>query len=530
MKQKYLVLTIVVGDDYQQMAQITHHTIKAYADKIGADFLSIDKSNCSTPHWMKFEIFNLLNQYDRIIYLDTDLIIRDDCPNLFDIVPDTKLGLFNEAPFTIGRQMAIYESAKAYDIDIGEWDGRYFNTGVIVISRIHKYLFRKPKQQIANFYEQSYLNLQIMKQNIEIYDLEYQFNRMTCVDQFTGEERLASYIIHYAGFPDVTFIKNLISKDIATWENDCPTYEYQRHIIIDIQGGLGDQVDTEPSIRYMMDYIYPGADINVLTHFPRLFSHLDLPTFEHGTFIPIPDTPYYKTLNLPGPDTINWALVSNLLCHTIDYISIALLHRTLPILDKQIQLEVEDDDVANLKQILSIDDLSELVLVHPGRHWESKTFPQSWWQAIIEGLNDVDLPVCLIGKENGNVGTVDIDLPDGVLDTRNLLDLGSYIALLSEAKVLISNDSSPIHIAGAFDNEIILIPTCKHPDHLLPYRNGRQDYKAVALYKTLLVDDFDTQPTNLSSRSGEFVNGNILDYLPDVDVVISEVVQRYNGD
>ena len=60
---KHLVLTIAVGDDYCQMASYTHPTIKAYAERIGADFLCIDESNTSTPHWEKFQIFDLLNKY-----------------------------------------------------------------------------------------------------------------------------------------------------------------------------------------------------------------------------------------------------------------------------------------------------------------------------------------------------------------------------------------------------------------------------------------------------------------------------------
>lgn len=522
---KHLVLTIAVGDAYEQMGQYTHPTLKAYADRIGADFLVIGESDCSTPHWEKFQIFDLLNQYERIIYLDTDIIVRDDCPNLFDIVPNSHLGVFNEAPFTDGRTVSMYEVCKEYETMLPDWNGKYYNTGVMVISRVHKYLFKKPDKEAFSFYEQGYLNLKIAKDKIWIHELQYPFNRMTCMDILTGEERFASYIVHYAGYPNLAAVLGLIPQDIARWKADSPDYEYQRHILIDVQGGLGDQTDAEPAIRYMKREVYPDADINVKTHFPLLFQHLDVNVFEHGEFIRQPDTPYYHILSLPGPSTIMWSVVSNLLCHTVDYVAMALLRRTLPVKDKKIALEYDfERDVGNARDVLGVVDLENLVLVHPGRHWESKTFPVEWWQDIIDGIHGAGRKVCLIGKEEDGRGTVNVVVRDGMIDSRNLLDLASLIALIAQAKILVSNDSAPIHIAGAFNNYIILIPSCKHPDHLLPWRNGGdQQYKAFALYKRLTLDDCVSQPTAVHGVSGEFVHGDIMDYLPDAADVVELV-------
>lgn len=531
--RKHLVLTIAVGDAYQKLAKLTHPTLRRYAERIGADFLSIDESSSSTPHWEKFQIFDLLNRYERIVYLDTDLIVRDDCPDLFEKVPQSYLGMFNEAPFTDGRASAMQDALNQYEETLPDWNGLYYNTGVIVISRGHKYLFKKPDREESSFYEQGYLNIKIAKDSVWIHPLEYQFNRMTCMDSITGEERHASYIIHYAGHhyiddSSLSFISGLITKDIARWRGDSPNYDYQRHILIDVQGGLGDQVDAEPAIRFLKDNVYPEADVNVVTHFPRLFRHLDLPVYLHDDFRPEPDTPYYHVLTLPGPNTITWSVVSNLLCHTVDYVSMSLLRRTLPLQARQIVLDVGLSSILDLLEVTGLRSLEELVLVHPGRHWESKTFPSPWWQSIIDGLYSVGLPVCLIGKEEDGRGVVDVEAREGMIDTRDLLDLDALICLIAHANLLISNDSAPIHIAGAFDNNILLIPSCKHPDHLLPYRNGgHQDYKARALYKRLTLDDCVSQPTAVHGASGEFVKGNILDYIPEPEDVVAAAVDMF---
>jgi ADP-heptose:LPS heptosyltransferase len=148
--------------------------------------------------------------------------------------------------------------------------------------------------------------------------------------------------------------------------------------------------------------------------------------------------------------------------------------------------------------------------------------PTDYWQAIIDGLAK-NHKVALIGKDDQNRGTVDVKCPDNVIDLRNLLDLGSLIAIISEANVLISNDSAPIHIAGAFDNWIVLLPTCKHPDYVLPYRNGNPYYKALALYKALPSEEYNSQPTTVHGSTAELLKGKWEDYLLSPDEIIERI-------
>jgi lipopolysaccharide biosynthesis glycosyltransferase len=544
MKNDTLVFTIAIGENYQRMAKITHPSIRAYAKKIGADFKSLEQQTISktTPHWDKFMIFDLLNQYTRILYVDTDIIIRDDTPNLFEIVPPFKLGMFNESPWTNRSQELMIDICKKYGETLPDWDGRYFNTGVMVLSKQHKYLFKKPEKEIFSFYEQTWLNLKIALEKPQMYELPYKYNRLSCMDKFLGEERFASYIIHYAGYPNLEWILNLIPKDIEKWKQAKGNYKYQRHIYINVSGGLGDQINSLPAIKFLRNKVYPEADIVVATHFPRIFEHLKdkMTIVKQGEASLKDDTPYYLMNSLPGPETSTWMTVSNLLCHTVDYCSIALLRRTLPMEDKQVELKVNLQDVANLIDIIGIRDLSELVVVHAGRHWDSKTFPKQWWQEIVDKLVAKGLKVCLIGKDEvgdktpdnydatfgpGSRGTVDIKCPEGVIDLRNLLDLGSLMALLQSAKVLISNDSAPIHVAGSFENWIILIESCKHKDHVLPIRHGQTNFKTVAMAKKLLLDEINSQPTCVEGSSADIKVKDWSKYLPTSNEVVNKTLE-----
>lgn len=541
---KKAIVTVCIGDEFVHLSKLTHPTIKKYADRIDAEFIVINTC-ATTPHWEKFQINELLNKYDRIIYLDTDLIVRDDCPDLFDIVPYNQMGAFSESKF-VPREYSLLETAKSYGIDPSKmnWNGKYYNTGVMVISKCHKKLFSRPEIEVSNFYEQGYLNLVISreesfrtKEDIPLmFDLSYHFNRMTCLD-ISGETRHASYIIHYAGYHYFTQpgeIELIIKDDLKKWEEDGPEYKYKRKIVLVVSGGMGDQICAEPTIRYIQNIYKDTADILITTHHPRLFEHLDYPVYDHKTFIPAEHKPFYQMQTFPNPETITYSVISNLLCHTVDYCSIACLQRILPLPDKIIHLEVQDRDNKELDEILGGFDLSKALLVHPGRHWSSKTFPQEWWQEIVDILSK-EIPICLIGTDDhSNRGAYQLTLPDNSINLIDRTSIGTLISAISRAPVLLSNDSSPIHIAGAFDNWIVAIPTCKHPDHILPFRKGPDGiissyHKAHALYKKLTLDDCDQRPTSWieGGATAELKKHGWDVYLPDITEVCEKVRECY---
>jgi hypothetical protein len=541
---KCAVVTLCIGEDSQFLAELTHPLLKAYADKIGAEFVVIGNSVASTPHWAKFGIGELLNKFDRIIYLDTDLIIRQDCPNLFQLVPYGQLGMFNEAKF-VPREYSLIETAQAYEIEYTKlrWNGKYYNTGVIVASKCHRDIFKKPDLEFSSYFEQGYLNLRIALEECGrtsedksvVFDLSYKFNRMTCLD-FSGEERHASYIIHYAGykyFTSTPIIKELIQKDIEKWKIDAPDFKYKRHIVVIVSGGMGDQVDAEPTLRYIQK-VYQDADVQVLTHWPRLFKHIPYPVLRHQDFRAQQDYPYFQMLTFPDPTTVTYSVVSNLMCHTVDYCSLATMHRVLPLREKIVELSIEKNDDDELNATLGDFDLNKAVLVHPGRHWVSKTFPREWWQDLVNKIS-LQVPVCLIGTDHQeNRGAFQLDLPSNSFSLIDRTSVGSLISAISRAPVLISNDSAPVHIAGAFNNWIILIPTCKHPDHVLPFRMNEKGevsnyHKAFALYKKLTLDDCDQRPTTWieGGATAESKEGPWETYLPPTDEIIECAIKCY---
>jgi hypothetical protein len=205
------VVTITIGKQFRQIARVIHPPMQEYARKIGAEFFVISVPKHSTPLWDKLQLYELCDRFDRIICLDSDVLVMRDCPNLFEVVPDGVLGMYNEGLLTTDEEKA--EQARAMDLAVelhnfkgsGNRGHRFYNAGVIVLtSKCHKFIFEQPEKEVEMPYtDQPLYNLRIIKSGIEVQDLTYKFNRMPYVDSKVNEDRIFSHIIHYAGMSPV---------------------------------------------------------------------------------------------------------------------------------------------------------------------------------------------------------------------------------------------------------------------------------------------------------------------------------------
>ena len=537
MKPKKLgIVTIVAGERYRQIWQRSEPFFNAYADKIGADLLVLKDipPDLPSPHWAKFSIYELLKkQYDRIAFIDTDIIIRPDAPSLFDIVPEDEFGIFDEGMFT-PRSICIYEVMKVYKISLPKWDGKkYYNTGVMVASREHRHIFRveeeiKPLRN--SFGEQTYLNMKILSSEVKVLPLHFKYNRMSMMDRLTGKSRLDCYFVHYAGDGDRLLEK--MDRDIKKWAED-PSYQYRQKIFVWALGGLGDCVCAEPSIRHMRNEVYKDADIYLMTK-PRNF-----PFYKHIEGIQLLNEgepakedvdavvefyTHHSPFDKCNDHQVSFSSMTPLLlCHAVDWVSMNMMNRMMPLKDREIKLTYTDDDLLG---VLEIDpDPEELVLIHAGMGWETKTFPLVWWQEVVDTLSAKGIRVGLIGQNVSNEhGYVPVKCPENGVDFRDKLTIPQLVALIAQAPVLVTNDSAPTHIAGAFDNYIILIPTCKDGDLLIPYRKGQQYYKAATMFKKMIYEDQPVRATDLNGWQTSHLpkDHSISEYIPEAGDVAKQ--------
>tara|TARA_R110000824_G_scaffold2372_4_gene11141 strand:- start:272 stop:961 length:690 start_codon:yes stop_codon:yes gene_type:complete len=204
---KYCIVTRA-DDNIKEMTKLTFPGIQEYAERIGADFKVLSHTppvmtDDNRPHYRIFEVGNLLDEYDRILCLDCDVIINKDCPNIFDVVPVNKVGSIFEDKGT--RKPDRLTKIRGIQNKWGDvnWVEGYTNAGTFVVSKQHKNIFttHNDKYWLDWGSADLHLSYNIHKYGHKIHELDFKWNHMTLFSEpwNNNADRFKSYIIHYAG-------------------------------------------------------------------------------------------------------------------------------------------------------------------------------------------------------------------------------------------------------------------------------------------------------------------------------------------
>lgn len=130
---------------------LARNTWEHYCKRYNIDFYVIDKPQHqdTQPHWFRYWIFDLKPEYDQYLYVDTDVFVKWNAPNIFDVHKQGKLYAVQDN----GGLSWVWEGIKAYqtmfpDVTL-EWD-EYFNSGVMLFDKSHKQVFQTFKEFYTN--------------------------------------------------------------------------------------------------------------------------------------------------------------------------------------------------------------------------------------------------------------------------------------------------------------------------------------------------------------------------------------------
>lgn len=213
---KLLVVTRA-DEGLKEMTDLTHPIIKKFTKQWGAEFRVLgresDEAGCVDPKGKAFyrlmRCHELLSHYDRVLHLDTDIVINKTCPNIFNVVPYDRIGtaLEDKGSRLNDRRNRMRLVQEEWG-DIG-WKTGYINTGTLVVSRPHKKLFQPfgGKYWTELGYDDVHWGYMINYLGLPIFELGYKLNHMSMFSEpWNGSpSRFNSHIIHYAGqglFPD----------------------------------------------------------------------------------------------------------------------------------------------------------------------------------------------------------------------------------------------------------------------------------------------------------------------------------------
>ena len=222
--ERKCMFTIMVGYSFDWMFDVTRYYMQQYAEKYGIDFIVVDDNYRTDQHpcYMKQFINTLWWRYDRVFYVDADILILPHAPNIFDVVPPDKLGIYEEGRLyarmcsrihknrtpMMQKYVVLYNAAlqeqRLTPVDFSAYDGRYFNAGMFICTE-QTNPHRPPVGGVmrlpnSGHFDQNYLNLMIHQYQIPVYELESKWNRLITADSENDGDKdmLHAYFAHYA--------------------------------------------------------------------------------------------------------------------------------------------------------------------------------------------------------------------------------------------------------------------------------------------------------------------------------------------
>lgn len=96
-RSDHAICVIPANDQALELLDITRKNIQAYATKCNADYVEL----CGDQHpdWPmanKFRLHTVAKTYKKTLYLDCDIFVKQEAPNIFDATPNDKVSAFDE--------------------------------------------------------------------------------------------------------------------------------------------------------------------------------------------------------------------------------------------------------------------------------------------------------------------------------------------------------------------------------------------------------------------------------------------------
>jgi len=117
------------------------------AQRWGAEFVEIRDPIVpwKDPLWEKLNLDRHLAMYERVVFVDRDVVISEKCPNLFDIVPPDTFGVVPSEQeghcFLDNIRHGMDPICRLLSIEM-EYTKEYYNSGVMIFNpQLHESVF-----------------------------------------------------------------------------------------------------------------------------------------------------------------------------------------------------------------------------------------------------------------------------------------------------------------------------------------------------------------------------------------------------
>ncbi len=197
--EKRALFVILQGPKANAEFNVTGPFFESYAARVNADLHAIRADAVVPKAALKTLVLPRARDYDRFAILDADIIIRPHAPNVFAVVPADLLGVMPEGR-KLDRKVWCEELRRIYRFDKDLPPDRYFNSGVLVMSREHIGLLEALREGPVfghPLFEQGFLNAIVHARGIPVYDLPTSLNHI--LDPGFGLDWRYGAFLHVAG-------------------------------------------------------------------------------------------------------------------------------------------------------------------------------------------------------------------------------------------------------------------------------------------------------------------------------------------
>jgi len=174
----------------ESMYEVSNRYAKKYAEKFGADYYLLsdphDYALAAHKHldYQKLKIYDFLN-YDVVLYMDSDYIIKDNAPDLFELCKDQFHAVLDQGSSTVKR-------AEELNMPID----RYFNAGLMYLP---KYVMDQTKDLVQDYLKEEYVLQGQGLLNKLFYDCNITINPLNYMEWNPVKRTFGLYADHYSG-------------------------------------------------------------------------------------------------------------------------------------------------------------------------------------------------------------------------------------------------------------------------------------------------------------------------------------------
>lgn len=202
---KRLVITVATGHKFHELLDVTEPLMRAYSARIGADFVALRNETQSWWGLEKFRVKKFARAYDRTLFVDCDVILRSETPDMFSLVPPGSVGLHQDYPHLtqdawLKTEWAAVMASQGVPRVLPEQS--CLNTGVVVCDKSTAYIWDAPPRPLPGQHcdEQLWIESTIRTFGVPVVELHSSLNCQWWMRDFAKREPLSS-VVHLANCP-----------------------------------------------------------------------------------------------------------------------------------------------------------------------------------------------------------------------------------------------------------------------------------------------------------------------------------------